>query len=170
MPHIHKIYDFVVSVFIVFEARVLLIYHKKYKEWLPIGGHVELDEDPEEALYREIQEECGLKVTILAPTPKIKHAGVKPLPTPSFMDSHKISKAHRHVAFVYFGVSASDDVHLHEREHREFRWASLKELKNPEYKLTKSIHFYCKEALKAAKKHPTSFRRSKLPGDKSDEQ
>ncbi len=47
MPHIHELYDFVVSAFIVHRGRVLLIYHKKYDEWLPIGGHVELDEDPE---------------------------------------------------------------------------------------------------------------------------
>ncbi len=151
MPHIHELYDFVVSVFIVFQGKVLLIYHKKYNEWLPIGGHVELNEDPEEALYREIQEECGLKVKILAPTPKIRHAGVKPLPTPSYLDSHKIAGAHRHIAFVYFGTSRSGQVKLHEREHREFRWVSLKELKSPELRLTKSIYFYCAQALKAAR-------------------
>ena len=56
MPHIHDLYDFVVSAFIVHKGKVLLIYHKRYHEWLPIGGHIELDEDPQEALYREIKE------------------------------------------------------------------------------------------------------------------
>ena len=153
MPHIHKIYDFVVSVFIVSRGQVLLIYHKKYNEWLPIGGHIELDEDPEQALYREIKEECGLRVKILAPTPKVGHRGVKPLPTPSFMDAHRISDTHKHVAFVYFGVTHSQKVKLHEREHREFRWLSLKELKDPEFNLTPSIYFYCVQALKAARCH-----------------
>ena len=151
MPHIHEFYDFIVSVFIVFQDKVLLIYHKKYNEWLPIGGHIELDEDPEEALYREIHEECGLPVKILAETPKIKHAGVKPLPTPAYLDSHKISKTHRHVAFVYFGISRTGSVKLHEREHREYRWLTLKELKDPALRLTKSIHFYCRRALEVAK-------------------
>lgn len=151
MPHIHKLYDFVVSVFVVHRRRVLLIYHKKYREWLPIGGHIELDEDPKEALDREIREECGLRVKILADTPDIAHPGVRPLPTPSYMDNHRIGSRHRHVAFVYFGVSSSDRVRLHEREHREFRWLSAADLKKPEFKLTRSIEFYCRRALEAAK-------------------
>ena len=148
MPHIHDLYDFVVSAFIIYKGKVLLIYHKKYHEWLPIGGHIELDEDPQEALYREIKEECGLKVQILAPTPNIRHRGVKPLPTPSFVDAHKIDARHKHIAFVYFGISSTDQVKLHEREHREFRWLSNKELRDPKLKLTRSIYFYCMEALK----------------------
>ncbi len=150
MPHIHDLYDFVVSVFIVHRGKVLLIHHKRYSEWLPIGGHIELDEDPEEALYREIKEESGLKVRILADTPNIHHKGVKPLPTPSFVDAHNIDGYHKHVAFVYFGVSSSDRVKLHTREHSEFRWLNKKELKNPEIKLSRSIYFYCLQALKKA--------------------
>ena len=90
MPHIHDLYDFVVSVFIVHKNKILLVYHKNYQEWLPIGGHIELNEDPEQALYREIQEECGLKVKILAETPPIRHRGVKPIPTPSTTLGHII--------------------------------------------------------------------------------
>ena len=151
MPHIHEFYDFVVSIFIVHQSKVLLIYHKKYKEWLPIGGHIELDEDPEEALYREIKEECGLRVRILADTPPIRHRGVKPLPTPSFVDAHRIDQNHKHVAFIYFGTSNSGQVKLHEREHSEFGWFSKKELLNSKLKLTRSIYFYSCEALKAAR-------------------
>ena len=150
MPHIHKIYDFVISVFIVRQKKVLLIYHKKYKEWLPIGGHIELNEDPEEALYREIREECGLKVRILAETPRIGHAGVKPLPTPSYLDAHHIRGQHKHIAFVYFGTAKNANVRLHTREHREFRWVSDPELASRKLRLTRSIRFYCQEALKAA--------------------
>lgn len=151
MPHIHELYDFVVSVFIVHQNKVLLINHKKYKEWLPIGGHIELNEDPEEALYREIKEECGLKVRILAHTPPIAHRGVKPLPTPSFVDAHRISDTHKHVAFIYFGTSKSSRVKLHEREHLEFGWFSKKDLKSSKLKLIRSIYFYSCEALKAAR-------------------
>lgn len=150
MPHIHKLYDFVVSAFIVRAGRVLLVYHKKHKEWLPIGGHIDLDEDPEMALYKEIREECGLKVKILADKPSIAHAGVKPILTPSYMDVHRIKGAHKHIAFVYFGVSKSGRVKLHEREHREFRWVSRRELRDPRLDLTRSILFYCERALDRA--------------------
>lgn len=151
MPHIHERYDFVVSVFMTHKNKVLLIYHKRYNEWLPIGGHIELDEDPEEALTREIEEESGLKVKILASKPCIAHQGVKPILTPSYVDVHRITGVHKHVAFVYFGTTRSDKVRLHEREHREFRWLTAKELGDPRYRLTRSIRFYCAEALKAAR-------------------
>ncbi len=150
MPHIHELYDFVVSVFIVRRGRVLLIHHKRYDEWLPIGGHVELDEDPEEALYREIREECGLKVRVLAEKPPIAHRGVKPLLTPSYVDAHQISDTHRHVAFVYFATAASDRVKLCEREHHEYRWVSRADLGKRELRLTRSIKFYCLRALERA--------------------
>lgn len=149
MPHIHELYDFVVSVFIVRKGRVLLIHHKRYDEWLPIGGHIELNEDPEEALYREIREECGLKVKILAETPAIAHKGVKPLPTPSYVDAHRISDTHKHVAFVYFASAARENVKLCDEHHR-FAWLSRADLGKKEYRLTRSIRFYCERALEAA--------------------
>jgi 8-oxo-dGTP diphosphatase len=151
MPHIHELYDFVVSAFIVHRQKVLLVYHKKYKEWLPIGGHVDLDEDPEQALFKEIREECGLKVRVLADKPPIAHPGVKPIFTPSYVDVHRISDKHKHIAFVYFATASSAKVTLLEREHREFRWVSLAGLKDPSLRLTRSILFYCRQALAAAR-------------------
>lgn len=151
MPHIHEKYDFVVSVFIVHAGKVLLVRHRRYNEWLPIGGHIEMDEDPGETLRREIAEECGLRVRVLAETPKIGHKGVKPLPTPSYLDAHVISATHKHIAFVYFAVAAGDRVKLHEREHESFRWVSRAELGGLDLKLTRSIRFYCERALAAAR-------------------
>ena len=149
MPHIHELYDFVVSVFITRRGRTLLAYHKKYNEWLPVGGHVELNEDPLEALYREVHEECGLKIKLFSKAPSIAHPGVKPLPTPDYLDSHRISDRHRHVALIYFARALSSKVTLEPREHREYTWLSRQDLKVKKYALTRSIRFYCEEALKA---------------------
>lgn len=151
MPHIHERYDFVVSVFVVWRGKVLLVHHKSYDKWLPIGGHIELDEDPEQALYREIAEECGLRVRILAPKPPVSEKGVKPILTPSFVDVHRIKGAHRHVAFIYVGVAKSPRVVLHRKEHREFRWFSASELADRRFALMRSIRFYCRKALEAAR-------------------
>ena len=152
MPHLHDLYDFVVSVFIVRKEKILLVYHKRYNEWLPIGGHIELDEDPEEALYREIKEECGLKVRILSRAPAIRHAGVKPIPTPDFVDVHRITDRHKHIAFIYFAVSDRGEVKLHECEHREYRWVGRHELRDKKLNLTKSIYFYCLQALEKTRR------------------
>lgn len=37
--------------------------HDKYKIWLGVGGHIELDEDPNQAALREVKEEVGLAVS-----------------------------------------------------------------------------------------------------------
>ena len=49
MAHIHEKIDFTASVYIVRDNRVLLHMHKKLNMWLPPGGHIELDEDPNQA-------------------------------------------------------------------------------------------------------------------------
>jgi len=52
MPHIHELIDFTSEVFIIFQGKVLLRKHDKFKIWLSVGGHVELNEDPNEAAPR----------------------------------------------------------------------------------------------------------------------
>ena len=60
MPHVHEKIDFTASVFIVNGDAVLLGKHEKFHRWLQPGGHIELDEDPNEAALREVKEETGL--------------------------------------------------------------------------------------------------------------
>ena len=53
MAHIHEKIDFTVAIFVVHEEKILLIHHRKLGKWLPLGGHIELDEDPEQAADRK---------------------------------------------------------------------------------------------------------------------
>lgn len=150
MPHIHDQIDFVVTVYIVYNNKVLLIFHKEQQKWLPIGGHVELDEQPEEALYREIKEECGLDVEVVAqkPSTDFKEEGQKFLLTPTFLDIHRINENHEHIGMIYFARAKSDKVQLAEQEHEDIRWFGEEDLENPKFNLTEQMKFYTKEALK----------------------
>ena len=65
MPHLHEKIDFTVAIFVVQNAQVLVILHRKLGKWLPLGGHIELDEDPEQAALREAREESGLEIELL---------------------------------------------------------------------------------------------------------
>lgn len=56
MAHIHYKNDFTVEVFVVHQDKVLLRLHDKYKIWLSVGGHIDLDEDPNKAAIREVKE------------------------------------------------------------------------------------------------------------------
>ncbi len=60
MAHLHEKIDFTASVYIVREGKVLLHKHKKLGIWLPPGGHIEPEEDPNQAALREAKEESGL--------------------------------------------------------------------------------------------------------------
>ena len=57
--------DLVVAGYILKEDKVLLIHHKKLDVWLPVGGHIDENETPDQALVREIKEEIGIDVEIL---------------------------------------------------------------------------------------------------------
>ena len=59
MAHIHEKIYFTVEVFVVYGNKVLLRKHDKYGIWLSVGGHIELDEDPNQAALREVREEVG---------------------------------------------------------------------------------------------------------------
>ncbi|MBI2637632.1 MAG: NUDIX domain-containing protein [Candidatus Sungbacteria bacterium] len=154
MPHIHKLIDFTVGALIVHKNKVLLIHHKKLKKWLPVGGHSELDEDIEEALFREIEEESGLKknqIQIIGKRPDITQAGLRPLINPSFLDIHTISKTHRHLEFRYVIKAKTDKVCLAKREHKNIKWFTFNELNTKSYKILPAIKYYAKEALRLAK-------------------
>jgi 8-oxo-dGTP pyrophosphatase MutT (NUDIX family) len=147
MPHINEKIDFVVSAFIVYKRKVLLIDHKQLKLWLPIGGHIELDEDPEEALFREIEEECGLGVEINAEKPDVVSPGTKWLYRPEYLDIHNINDSHKHMAFTYFLKANSDKVRLAELEHNQIKWFTKDELEEERYQIRPAVKFFARSAL-----------------------
>jgi len=148
MPHIHDLIDFTVDVFIVYDKKVLLIFHKKHNMWLQIGGHVELNEDPDEALFREVKEECGLDIKVIGKKePQIEVKGTKFLYPPVFMNIHDITGTHKHICLIYFAKAKSDKLVLNDREHNDIRWFSREDLDNPEFNLNETVKFYSEEAL-----------------------
>lgn len=151
MPHIHELYDFTVSIFIVFDSKVLLVNHPRYNMWIPIGGHIELDEDPEQAVYREAKEESGLDIELISHSPNIKSSGTKFLPNPNYLDVHEANTPHHHIALTYF-AQAKNDKSILSDEHSEMRWLSLEDLHKPEYQLSEAVIFYSTEAIKICRK------------------
>lgn len=133
MGHVNELVDFVATAYIVHGGRILLVDHKKVGLWLPVGGHIELDEDPDEAMAREISEECGLEVEIVSEKPEFAGAG-KPLFRPRFMDIHKYGDGspHQHINLVYFAKAQSDKCVLQEGEHNDIKWFSKDDLQNEE--------------------------------------
>lgn len=150
MPHIHELYDFVVICFIVHNERVLLVNHPRYGRWIPPGGHIELNEDPETALFREIQEETGLTVEILSQKPALTSPGTKFILTPNYVNVHEANPPHKHIAFIYFARTKSDQYVLSD-EHEAIHWFRANELRQTRYKLSPAVQFYANAAIEKAR-------------------
>ena len=152
MPHINEKIDFTVEAFIVHNNRVLLRKHDKYKLWLGVGGHIERDEDPIEAILREVKEEVGLSVNVIGTVPQFDIQNYKELVPPAFLNRHRISPTHEHVTLIYFASSDSDTIMQQEKEiSDDCKWFSAEELAGTVDTLTDSVRHYAQAALKAAK-------------------
>jgi 8-oxo-dGTP pyrophosphatase MutT (NUDIX family) len=147
VPHIHEKIDFTVSLFIVHDQKVLLVHHRALQKWLPIGGHIELDEDPEQAALREAHEESGLQVELLGERPPTSEDGTRALIAPRFMDIHRISDTHEHIGLIYLARVLSGDLTLSEREHHAIKWCSQSELADLQPPISGAIRWYCERAL-----------------------
>lgn len=84
--------------------RVLLILHNKVGQWLYPGGHVEPNEDPAQAVLREIREETGIEAEIVS-DPLPAFATVATLASPLLITEVDVADrtigAHRHIDHVY---------------------------------------------------------------------
>jgi 8-oxo-dGTP pyrophosphatase MutT (NUDIX family) len=148
MSHIHEKIDFTVEVFVVYKDKVLLRKHDKYKIWLSVGGHIELDEDPNEAAIREVKEEVGLDITLYDNSNHLpKTDKWKEIISPVMMNRHRINPNHEHVTFVYFAKSKSNKIIQSETEAGECKWFTKNELSDKFFGIKEDVSFCAKMAL-----------------------
>lgn len=149
MPHIHDKIDFTAEVFVVFGNKVLLRKHDKYGIWLSVGGHIELDEDPNQAAVREVKEEVGLDVELYDTREYQKESDdFTELIAPIFLNRHRINDSHEHITLGYFGESNTDEFTNDSPEIAEdLRWFTINELDSEQYEIKDSVKFYAKMAI-----------------------
>ncbi len=147
MAHIHEKIDFTVAIFVVHESKVLVIHHRALNKWLPLGGHIELDEDPEAAALREAKEESGLEVELLGERPPTTGPGTRALIAPRFLDIHRISATHEHIGMIYWARPRNGTLTLAQAEHHDIRWCSAAELDRLDPPIPDAVKWYCLKAL-----------------------
>lgn len=140
MPHIHQKpgqHDLVVSMYIIRtnlnQPKVMLHYHKKLSVWMQFGGHVELNEDPWQAVSHELREESGYELTqleVLQPRHRLKKiAEAKLHPLPFNINTHLINPDHKHTALDYAFITDQEPKHnISEGESTLLKLASRDEL------------------------------------------
>ena len=103
MPHVRH---FTATGFVVHEGGVLLHWHPKVRAWLPPGGHVDPNEDPVQAVLREIEEETGIRARVVPTGPTIRleyPTQVAPPYTIMVEDIHDpVDGFHQHIDMIYF--------------------------------------------------------------------
>ncbi len=147
MAHIHEKIDFTVAIFVVHEGRILVIHHRNLDRWLPLGGHIDLDEDPEQAALREAREESGLDVELVGERPPITGPGTRALIAPRFLDIHRISETHEHIGLIYWARPKTGTLTLAAAEHHDIRWCTSLELDHLQPAMTDAVKWYCRKAL-----------------------
>jgi 8-oxo-dGTP pyrophosphatase MutT (NUDIX family) len=147
MAHSHETIDFTVAIFVVQDGNVLLVHHRKLDKWLPLGGHIELDEDPEQAALREAKEESGLEVELLGERPPTTEPGTRALVAPRFLDIHRITDTHEHIGMIYWARPKRGSTILAVEEHHDIRWCSAADLDKLEPPMSDAVKWYCRKAL-----------------------
>ncbi len=156
--------QFTATAFVTHENKVLLMWHKKLKRWMPPGGHVDQDELPEECAQRECKEETGLDVEIIgAPTTNLfvsnGHEG-RMMKQPFAMLLEEIpalpernQPAHQHMDFLFHArlVDDSQIPRLLDKEATELRWFTHAEIEalDDQTEIFSNVKAYVLQALKA---------------------
>lgn len=121
------------------QGQFLMMYHKKLGFWLYPGGHVERDEEPHDAVIREIDEETGIQVDLISNDIAshipldIDEASVVELPMPLNILCEKIPETegqfHWHIDLIYL-CRTSDDQRDILSDKNGFKWVNPLEAEN----------------------------------------
>ena len=97
---------FTATGFVVHDDSIALHWHPKVEAWLPPGGHIEPNEDPVQAVLREIEEETGLTAEVVSTAHSIGLDYPSQVTAPFTImveDIHDpVDGYHQHIDMIYF--------------------------------------------------------------------
>lgn len=145
------------AVYLVWNNTVLLHNNPRLKRWVPIGGHIEPGQTPDEAIRKEILEETGMEIEFLdnGTGRKNDNPSWKP-PQPNHIRYTMTPHHGLHMDLVYF-ATPKDPKELDaikgddEDAGEELRWVSLDEMIGPEF--IESLKKDAAEAVNYARKY-----------------
>ncbi len=142
MPHIHtqpNQHDMTVSAYIVRmvdgEWRCMVHFHKKIDVYMQIGGHIELDETPWQAVAHELEEESGYMLSelqLVQPSETaVQTKGNITHPVPFSMNTHNVGNEHYHSDLCYGFIAKGEPKNsTAENESDDIRWMTITEMRD----------------------------------------
>ena len=141
--------DFTVSAFVVWQHQVLMHKHRKLSKWFPPGGHIEPNELPDQAIVREVLEETGVKIELLA-SDRLEFEPEASLPQqltrPRGVQLEHITEGHEHIDLIYFARPLKDYDGLISSEDNPVIWCDPAQL--IQLPLGNEVRAWCELALK----------------------
>ncbi|MFC6724921.1 NUDIX hydrolase [Halobium palmae] len=107
---------FTATVYVVHDGATALHEHDRLGIRIPPGGHVDRDELPHEAGFREVREETGLDAELVGDVPGIPAPAGRALPSPRYQMLYDIDvngdgeAYHQHIDHVYFAAVDSREI------------------------------------------------------------
>ena len=116
--------EFVSTVYLVKNGKVLLNFHQNIKKFIPLGGHIEKDELPCEAAIREAKEESGFDIELI----DINDLKNKNLTQNFDIQLDIIKSMHHHINLSYIGkIIGGEQLEKSDRD-TELKWFSPEEI------------------------------------------
>ena len=127
--------DLVIGGYLIREGKVLLIHHKAIDSWFPVGGHIEKNETPDEAVVREFKEELNIDVEVLNKNDVPDEGNiVRQLPVPLYVNIHRIKgindvEDHDHCCLFYLCKPKKlNNLEINKSEIKDYAWFTPEEL------------------------------------------
>lgn len=117
--------EFLSTLYIIDNEKVLLTWNKKVKMWIPLGGHIEKNELPCDSVIREAKEESGLNIELVSAQDDFEHAN---LIQPIHMHLDKIKEDHEHINLGYIGKVIGGKLLAESDEQTPLKWFSREDL------------------------------------------
>ncbi len=140
MPHIHTEsdqHDMTTSAYILLQEdgvwKCLVHFHKKVEKLMQVGGHIELNETPWQAIAHELSEESGYRLDeldVLQHTAdRVQSSRNVAHPVPVLMNTHNVGDEHFHSDLCFGFVAKVRPTHtVEEGESTDLRWLTMDEL------------------------------------------
>jgi len=115
---------FTSSIYLRNAGAVLLILHKRFNLWVPVGGELEPNETPLEAAKREAHEETGIDPSVMTFVPIARPNTIEGTPDGfiTYEEHEGPPEKGWHMNFAFLVDVPSRDVPKPCEEFTEFRW------------------------------------------------
>lgn len=138
---------FVSTIYLVnSEKKVLLSWNKNMNTWIPVGGHIDPGEMPEEAAKREVLEETGLEFEFVHKN-RIEKEGNSDIIRLHRVSIDSVPHHNKHINFVFIGKCKNSTNQETTDEQEKLKWFTSEELISLKGKMIESVRTVALEAI-----------------------